>query len=364
MTKESLEMGLDLIPNLTESTLDDFMKEDPTKTTTEGKDKLDSEEETNEDINQETDEPGIDLSNQEEPPEDINLVWANFARENKFIDFKDEDYTPEEGVEFLKSKYQESIEAKAKKLREDEESQMDPFIKDLREKYREGVDIRDFLQSEVRLQEFFSIKETDIKDDINLQKEVVTTLFESQGYSPEEIKTKIQNLEDASLLEPESKISIKKLIQIETKYKEDKLAHDRAQELQRKQEILEGTRKFEENIKAKKELFPNLPFTDEMKKKVTQAILSPVSRTPKGDPINLISKAQAEDPDFLAKVAYMVINNWDLSTFQKQATTDATKKIQKTVSTFSDKKSKTLEDNAAIAIKWAKQQRKQISKLF
>jgi nucleoside diphosphate kinase len=259
-------------------------------------------------------------------------ILASFARENNLFDFKDEEY--QEGIngeEFIVKKYNEVLDKRVSETVKEIESNYPDEIKHLLENWREGVPLMEMIQSQSRIQELSQLSKEDL-DNKDIQKQIVSAFLYEQGYNDSEISKKIEKYEDADMLKDESDMAYSKLIVLEEKYQERLKQEAKERQAKEKENLEKQLKEIETKVMSKKELFTGIPYTDEVKKKVYDAMVKPIAKIGEKQ-INLITKAQKEDPDFWEKVAYMVVNKWDMSVFQKKAATEQARNLKKTVGT-------------------------------
>lgn len=342
------ELNLSILPSLGEASLEDFMSDEFIKKVTpqnidpkddwDGKDPIVKAPEVI--ISDPADEGPVDDEdeNEGEPIEDDpNKVWAEWAKSKGFIDFKDDEFKSEEGEEFIINKFNESISSKVSEQVNEYKESLPPVIKDILNKYEDGIPLMSLIESETRLQEFSSVKPEEIESNVELQKDIVATYLSSKEMIEEEIKEKLTKYEDAGILKDEAKSNIKLLVKEELAYKQNLIQANKLEQDNRKKQVEENTKKFEDDIMKSSELFKDLPWTEKEKKIVLQTIMKPVGKSSNGSPINELNKMQMEDPMFLPKLAYMAkVLKWDLSPIKTQAKTAAVKQLKKSVTTYKD----------------------------
>lgn len=206
----------------------------------------------------------------EEQEEDSVKVIAKWQHELGIFDFNEEEYTKsEDKEEYFKTKFIE----KARQLGTET---LPDMIKDLADKYVEGVPLDELITSRSNQQRLDNIDDEAIKDNVPLQESLVAALLESQGYEEDEIKNKLEKYKDTLLLEDEAKTAVKKLRKAEVEY-EAKLVKqaeiDRKANEDKARAELEGLRKsiqdtpsfiegVEMNSEAKQKLYTGITKRD------------------------------------------------------------------------------------------------------
>ncbi len=275
---------------------------------------------------------------EDEPEVSANKVIAGWLSQNELLSYKEDEF--EDSEEFIKNKYNETIEAKAKEEVEAYKASLPEDFREALENLEAGVPWQELAHTEAKMAEYSSIKMEDLKEDVSLQKEVVKQHLMSVGYDEDEADTKIEKLEENLMLEEESFTSIKKLVKSETKYKEQLIAESKmqAEEFRKEQEV--KLKQFEDSVKSIKEIVPGLKVTEKELKEILNLTTKIVGKDKNGRPINGLKKLEMEDPNFLAKVAYFAgVLKFNIEPLQIAATTAATKKVKETANSQPNEKS-------------------------
>lgn len=331
-------MDINLFPNAIEETLEEAL----------GKSKIPpvADEENNNKIvdtprpviQEEEEEEEVIVPDEENEPvaDDANKVWAEFAREKGFIEFKDEEYDPTD-TEFLTKKLEERDQRNLEVAITEYKEQLPKPIKELLDKYEENVPLMELIESRSRSQEYKNITAEDLEDE-NVQNQILSVFFDSQELSAEEQRERKEKYEATGLKEEEARFALKSLVKMEAKYEEALTNQARVDAERNRVRVEENLKLFEKSIMDKKEIFAGIPLTDDHKKRLITTITKPIG-TKDGVPYNKLNKMQMDDPDFLLKLAYVAdILNWDLKPLERKATTAATKQIKQTVKAYTDDK--------------------------
>jgi hypothetical protein len=341
------EMGIDMIPNFRKVSFDDFMSDiddSVDKDPQQNQQNLPQSDNNNRDEWNYEGNNNLSIEDNEENNESKSednpyKILANFAKENGLIEFDEKEFNDNSPDEFIISKYQETLNKRVESALKEIEDNYPEEIKELIANYRDGVPLMDLIQSKSRIQELSNIKQEELNSNKELQRELISMFLQEHDFTPEEINIKIEKYEDAGLLEEEANLALKKLISIEEKYKDKLIQESKQRQIQEREMAEKQLKEIENRVMSRKELFPGIDYTDEVKRKVLNAMIKPISKI--GDkPINLIAKAQMEDPDFWEKVAYMVVNKWDMTPFQKKAATDQARRLKETINNTSFDKTK------------------------
>jgi hypothetical protein len=183
---------------------------------------------------EEEEEPEI-IENENNEEEDSVKMIAKWQHELGIFDFDEEEYkSSEDKEEYFKNKFIE----KARKLGTET---LPDVIKELADKYAEGVPLDELIASRSNQQRLENIDDEALKDNVLLQENLVAALLEQQGYDETEIKTKLEKYKDALLLEDEAKTAIKKLMKAEQDYQKQldtqAIANRKADEDKAKEEL-------------------------------------------------------------------------------------------------------------------------------
>lgn len=261
-----------------------------------------------------------------------HALMVKYLASKGLLDIDDEEEL-EDSEDLIVNKFQDKVNAGIEAYK----SSLPDAVRNIIDRYEDGVPIGDYLESQARLDEYSSISEDELKEDVELQKQLVATYLSTQDYTDEEIKSRLQKYEDNMLLEDEASSSLKRLTRMEHNYK-SQMEEQAAQSRKLARENYEkAVKSYSESVMGKKEIIPGIPLTDAQKKKIVDATTKPVATDRNGRPINLLKKMEMEDPDFVTKVAYVAaVLNWDLSPIEKKAKTKAASKLKKQVNTYSE----------------------------
>lgn len=268
-----------------------------------------------------------------EQTQDILKVFGANLADRGLIDFKEEEYDKAEDKDLF---FEEKVADRIKQEVEDgiklKESEWPEEVTELVNLTKKGVPLYELLEADQRIASFEAIKPADIDSDVELQKDILLSLFTMQGYSEERANAKIKRAEDLATLKDDATDALDLLIDKEKKDKQEMIVKQQEvfakKESERKQRLLD----IETSIKSAKEIIPGMPLTEEDKRMLINGITKVSAVDKAGKPINALAKARLDDPNMDLKVAYFtLVLKGDLSKLQKKAETKATRKLQNIV---------------------------------
>jgi hypothetical protein len=281
----------------------------------------------------EVEEPEIEAEEvTEEVPEEIETeespikVWGEILKEKGLIDYTDEEF--EDTEDFLASKYEQQVNKGVDTYKES----LPPLIKELLDKYEEGVPLDQLIEKESRIMEYSSIPTEAIDEDENLQKSIITRKLTLEGKTQPEIEEELTDLEDGKLLAKQAKRDLKIIIGHEKREKDYLIATKTAEKQKEKADYAAWLTKLDTDIKKRTEIIPGLPLTDLQRKTLYEGI---TKLDGKGK--NAITRMREADPDYDLKVAYLaLVHKLDISKIEAKVATKAAKKLADTVTTYKE----------------------------
>ena len=258
-------------------------------------------------------------------------VWAEFAAERGLIDLEENEEIGD-SEEFLVEKFNKKVESVFNNYKES----LPDSLKQLLNAYEKGIPLDNLLDIESRIMEYSSIDEEKLSENTDLQKNIIKEYLKFQDYTDDDIDNKIEKYEDNLLLESESKHAIKKLIKIEEREKENLVKEAEKAEQENMRVYNERVANFSKSIMEKEEIIPGISVTKEQKEAIIKMTTKPVAVLKNGMPVTALKKMEMEDPDFLSKLAYMALVNWDLSSIERKAATKEVRKIKEKINTYKD----------------------------
>jgi len=259
-------------------------------------------------------------------------ILAQYAKEKGLVNYNDEEF--EDSEEFLNSLFNKSKQDAIMNEISSYKDSLPEKLKYLINSYEEGVPFHELLESEQRSSLFSTITDEHLEDE-SYQKDILSSFLSYQGFTDEEIENKLKQYNSAGLLKDEAKTALGKLKQIEVRNQQtmiEKAKTEKQSEINKYQEQLKN---IENSILNMKEVLPGIELSDENKKAMIDMFTKPVDKV-NGKPINKIQQLQMKDPNFMYKVAYAAMTNWD---FAKKSESQALSKVKQQINSLSDEKS-------------------------
>lgn len=254
---------------------------------------------------------------------------ALWAKEQGLVDFDEEKF--EDNEEYLKGIFEEKSKKSALEEIENYKNQFPAVLKELAEKYEEGVPLDEMLYSKSREIEYNGIKESQLEEDKELQKKIVSDWLYNQEYTDDEVKKKLQKYEDAVMLEDEAKTALSKLKVFESRYQQQLINQAEENKKLQQEQYNKWLSKVETEIMNAEEIIPGLKPTKEEKRSIFNAY---TKRDSKG--LTELAKEINKDPMGWYKVTQFVKMGMNFESVKKALTTEATKKVKETVTSYKE----------------------------
>lgn len=271
---------------------------------------------------EEDEEPVIpDKTDKDEDVGSPLKIFAEMLSEKGVIEYDPDSF--EDSEEYLIS----LVDNKVKKGIDGYKESMPAKIKEMLEAYEDGMPIANFLEIESNIEYFESISADELKEDVQLQKEMVREYLTLKGTKKELIEKKLDRLIESGLLEDEAIDSRDEIIDIKRA--------EKAAEVQRKKEEaaanVEKQRKqlaeLKTSIKNKEEIIPGFKITEQQKEKLYDGL----TKVGKDNKTELWRKAES-DPEFNLKVAYLaLVLDWDFSKLEAKAKTAVSRNLKESI---------------------------------
>lgn len=246
------------------------------------------------------------------------VIFAQLLDEKGIVEFNQDEFEDSEDglVNLVEGKINKSIERYKESLH--------PKIKELIEHYDDGVPIESFLEVEASIEDYESIKEDNIREDVQLQKDLVRESLSMKGFSKEQIDRKLSRFIDGGILEEEAieaKDSIVEGLRIE---KERKREIEKAKSAERAEKNKRALEDLKANIDKSDEIIKGVKITPKQKEDLYDG-MTKVDRNGKTQ----IKKMIESDPLFGLRVAYAaLVLGWDLSGIKAKAETKVAGKVK------------------------------------
>jgi len=181
-----------------------------------------------------------------------------------------------------------------------------PEQRDVIDAIGKGVSLEKYLQVKAKQQNYSSVKVEELSDDDSLCKRLIEDDLVARGYSSEEIKETIEDIDSLGKLEARGKSSLKRLQKTQAddlkKSKEDADKRNRDLEIQNKQALSN----LRTSIDRIKEVIPGMKVNAPTKNKMYEALTTPAAQTADGQYLNSVYAKRAQDPSkFDLTLAYL-----------------------------------------------------------
>ena len=296
-------------------------------------DEEEEESQEGDDSEEEEDDKDKDKGGDDADVEDVEAVEVDLK--NVFQTLVDDEvllYDEDKEYDLSVDGFKEVIrdtttKAKSQALLEYKEK-LDTEGKDLLEILESGGSVEDYLnnKNEVNFSDVPLIR--DGEPIVQNQKYIVQDWYKVQGYTDEEIKEKLADLETSDLLEKEAKFSKNKLVQWQDKRREEQKA-----------ERAEAAKKEQERSAKEAEEFKNMVLNLE---DVAGFKLTPKDRTKLYDYVTVKNKDgktqfEADDTDQNRMLyAFFAMSGFNKEKLSKEVATKAAIKLKKTLSNHRD----------------------------
>lgn len=260
--------------------------------------------------------------------EEISVIQgiAEYAKAKGIIDYEDSDFQDSE--DWLESKLIE----KSKKYSDEWKDGLPPVIKEIIDNYEEGVPLDALIYSKSREIEYSGLEESQLDEDVELQKRLVEDWLATQDFEDKEISSKIKKYEDALILEDEAKTALKKLKAYEAKYQQELKARAVEEKKSQQEQVQKIYQKIESDIMGADEIIPGIKVDKTQKQKIYEAYTKADS---KGE--TALVKAIKNDPNAWYKITqFMVLMNGDLKNVEKFLKSQAAANVKNTVTTYKE----------------------------
>ena len=183
---------------------------------------------------------------------------------------------------------------------------LDPRIKLLVESMEAGVPFETLLQMDKSMIELSQIDDTKLSTDTKLQKEIAFKYFKkTTRFDDVKIAKLIEKFEDIGELQSEASNFLSELKEMEAQEYEQSLANAETNRIEQEKVRLQSINKLQEDLKKTTEFIPGIALTDKVREKVFKTITTPVAQDQQGNPVNKVTLAAMQDPDFNVKLTYL-----------------------------------------------------------
>ncbi len=182
-----------------------------------------------------------------------------------------------------------------------------------------------------------SFEDFKIEDNIENQKYVISQSLELEGFTEEEIKEELQDIEDMDKLAPKAAIHLKKLQKIEKENKKNLLE---AQKAYAAEQETKRTKEWDEFKKGlyDKDTIAGFKFTQKMKDDTWEYMTKPLNKKT-GE--TQYQKDSKENEDVRYLFAYLLKNKYDIKSLERQIESKTVSKIKDKLTNYTATKVKT-----------------------
>lgn len=244
---------------------------------------------------------------------------AKWAHELGIFDYDEKDFQSSE--DYFRDKFFEKVKAEAFNALPDE-------IKYLADGYMKGVPLNDMLNSRARQESFAAINDEILKDDENLQENLVGQWLALQDHDPQEIKEKLESYKDGLLLEKEAKVALKKLKKYEYSYQQQLAYEAEQRQLAAQQQYNAQINNLKKQIETAESFIPGVPLQKQDKEKLFMAI----TRRDRNGRTELENRMSSQEMQ-LAVAQFVLQLEGKLDAVERKAYTKAAQKTKSVINT-------------------------------
>ncbi len=312
-------------------------EEEEEKETKEG-----DEEETDENTNstedkgenqEEDEDTGNAPEEDEESPSAESLrSYASALREQGVLPNFDPENDKIETAEDLTSLVNKEIESSVEQYK----NSVDDLTRDLIEAAEQGVPLDEYKESISRQQNVMGIKDEDLENDTDLQKNIIKREFLERGFSEDKAEKHAERSFDTGDNEEDAKDALKTIKETEEKKKEELKEKSKKDKERQEKEQKEKIENIKNKIDNTKEVIPGVKASNTLKDKAFKSMTTVVDKDENGNPMNAMMAERKKDPesfDTKLHLIYQLTDGFkDWSKVNKSAKTDATKELEETLS--------------------------------
>lgn len=235
--------------------------------------------------------------------------------------------------EEFKEAIEQHINLKANSEVEAYKASVPEVIKQLLNNWEDDVPLDQLIDIKSNQIKYSNLTEEKLEENVNLQKDVYTKyLKETTKFSDKKISDMVTKAEEEFTLEELVKTeALPELKTIEANKEKELVQITNARKEQAKKDNIARLDNYKESINKTAEIIPGIKLSEEDKKQVFNAIVSPVAEDGNGNPVSFATAVYMKDPaKFDATLNYLLIKTKGFTDFSKLttvATTNATKKL-------------------------------------
>ena len=252
----------------------------------------------------ETKSTGEDQTSLEHSP--LTPLAATLKDANILPNFNLEEFNKSKDTVEQTEKLLEAVESEVKSKVEEYKKTLPSEVKQILDNYEEGVPLRELIDIESDIQVLENIDEKTIKEDVELQKNIMKVYYKTTTrLSDEEIDESVEGLEEKGTLADKAVTNHKKLLAFQDEKKNELIEASKKQQLLAKENYAKYIQKIEKLVNDTTEILPDVKITDKVKKTVLEYMTKPASFDANKRPKSQLMMLREKDPDgFDFKVNY------------------------------------------------------------
>lgn len=262
---------------------------------------------------------------------------------------KEEGVLPTLDIEKFEGKPEEliaGIQAEIKDGIEGFKESLHPAIKELQEKYEEGVPLDELIGIKSEQMRFDNLDENEIKEDIELQKNLVAYhLSQTTKWNEAKIKKEVERLSDVEELEAEAFDAHKELKKIAVQAEKELIAKAKIDEAKRLKDAKDTNDKIEKAVTGVTEIIPGIKVTEKEKQGLLRSLTKPVAFDDDNKPVSKAMQKRKEDPiKFELMLNYFIDRGFfdgKFDTIMTKAKSDSLKQLEEQARSIVPKVGKT-----------------------
>lgn len=228
-----------------------------------------------------------------------------------------------------------------KTIRQNELAGLTPTQREYLKAIENGITHNEFVQTQQKIADVSNIKEETVKENEDLQKQLIAEDFISKGYSKEKAEKLAQRSFDLGENEADALEALKAKQESVLKEKEA-LEKQRAEDLKNQEkQVKETLEKVKKQVfDEKSEVIPGFKFNKKVAEEVYKSMTQPIDYAENGQPISRSQKLRMDNPiDFEHKLNYLLVMTKDFTDFSAFDNTNKTKKSKQFLDKLTDSSS-------------------------
>lgn len=220
-----------------------------------------------------------------------------------------------------------------------------PSIKDLADKWEEGVPMDEYISIKSEQTRFDNIDENTIKEDVELQKNLVAYhLSQTTKWNENKIKKEVDRLADTDELESEAYDAHKELKKLAVEAEKQLLIQAKKDQEEAKNKQKKLVEDIEKTVNGLTEIIPGIKISEKEKQGLLKSVTKPVEFDKDNKPVSKVMKAKEKDPiKFELMLNYFIDQGFFDGKFEKiitKAKSDSLKELEKQATTNLNKMGK------------------------